>query len=163
MLPLCLVFVWLGRTLRQSPGLMSLLLMPGTWFLAALSFAALLGVAHVDLNMRVFTPYFLALTAAVCGCVLTLGVAAFSSRFPACANLFSFLGRHTLAIFILHVSIQKAMLATFDRWVSIPANASWVPGLITSAAAIAAAVAIDRYVFERVGMLRFLFLRRRAS
>lgn len=159
LLPLCLVFVCLGRALRQSPGLMRLVFTPGAALITALVFAALIGSAHVDLNMRVFTPFFPALAAAVCGCVLALSAAGAMSRFPAAASLFALLGRHTLAIFILHVSLQKALLGVLDRWGSMP----WLAGLITSAAAIAIALLLDRYVLDRIGLLRFVFLGGRAS
>jgi polysaccharide biosynthesis protein PslL len=159
LLPLCLVFVCLGRTLRQSPWLTRLVFTPGASVLAAMVFAALIGAAHVDLNMRVFAPLLPALAAAVCGCMLALGVAGAVSRFPAAAALFALLGRHTLSIFILHVSLQKAMLGLLDRW----GSTSWAAGLITSATAIAVVLLVDRYVLDRVGLLRSVFLGRPAS
>jgi fucose 4-O-acetylase-like acetyltransferase len=126
LLPYCLLFVWLGAWLNDSPRIRAVLQDP--WALAvAVAVFMLCLRARVDLNLRVFAPPALAMLAAIGGCIVTLGVARGFAGWRAPRYLLATVGRHTLAIFLLHVSIQKALLA---------GSTSWWAGVLAAAAAI---------------------------
>ena len=74
--------------------------------------------ARVDLNLRVFTPPALAMLAAVSGCLMALALARALTALRPVAAMFTTVGRHTLAIFLLHVSIQKALLG----FIAVPSS-----------------------------------------
>lgn len=113
LLPLCAAFVWTGQALRTSSAARRAVAHPATFLIAAVVFALSLGTSEVDLNLRVFEPFALALSAALAGCVLTLAMSRGLCRFAAIARPLALIGRHTLVIFILHVSVQKALLMVF--------------------------------------------------
>jgi fucose 4-O-acetylase-like acetyltransferase len=134
LMPHCLLFVWLGALLHDSPKLRARLGRP--WVIACL--AALFGFAlraRVDLNLRLYAPPLLASLAAMSGCLLTLALARGLATLRIPAALFATVGRHTLAIFLLHVSIQKVLLG----WLT----ASWLSGLLSAAVAIAVSMALS--------------------
>jgi fucose 4-O-acetylase-like acetyltransferase len=133
LLPYCLLFVWLGAWLREDGRARAAFESPWTLVLAGALFVVALP-ARVDLNLRVFTPPLLALLAAVCGCVLAIGLARALARLRAPAQLLATVGRHTLAIFLLHVSIQKAVLGD---------SRSWIAGLIAAILAIGISLALS--------------------
>jgi len=162
LLPLCLVFVWLGCVLRRWPALLEHALKPVAWVPAALLFIAIAGGTRVDMNMRVFTPFLPALMAAACGCILALRIAASASRSTKVAGLLALLGRHTLTIFILHVSIQKALLGLLDAD-QLGGLPLWLAGVLTSAVAVLVPVLVDHYVFARLPLLRSLSSARRPA
>lgn len=110
LLPVCLLFVWLGASLGQRPALRAALVHPAAVAAAVLAFALALP-AHVDLNLRELSPRALALVAAAAGSLTTLAAARGIARLPLLAAPLALVGRHTMAIFLLHVSIQKALLA----------------------------------------------------
>jgi fucose 4-O-acetylase-like acetyltransferase len=98
--------------------------------------------ARVDLNLRVFSPPALAITAAFSGCVLALALARALAKLRPFASVLATVGRHTLLIFLLHVSIQKELLGWFtDEHGS--RVALLLAGLVTAAAAIAVCLAIS--------------------
>jgi fucose 4-O-acetylase-like acetyltransferase len=142
LLPLCLLFVWAGQWLRNSPSVRSAALHPLAFIVAALAFAAMVGTAAVDLNMRVFAPFFAALAAAVAGCVVTMKTSQWLSHVASVARPLALIGRHTLVIFILHVSVQKALLGVYPG--DTPSGAALgILGFATSAAAIAITLLIS--------------------
>jgi len=134
LMPQCLLFVWLGALLHDSPRLRAQLGRPWVIVSASALFVFALG-ARVDLNLRIYTPPALATLAAISGCALTLALARGLARVRLPAELFATLGRHTLAIFLLHVSIQKALLG----WLP----ASWPSGIFAAAVAIALSMALS--------------------
>lgn len=135
LLPYCLPFVWLGAWLNDSPRARAVVESPWTMAVAAMLFVFCLG-ARVDLNLRVFTPPYLAMLAAIAGCALSLAVARGLATMRAPRALLSAVGRHTLAIFLLHVSIQKALLGGADSWMAgvVSATAAIVIPMLLSAA-----------------------------
>ena len=153
-MPLCLVFVWIGQWLRISPAARSVALHPITVITATLAFAVLVGNAEVDLNMRVFDPFAAALAAAIAGCVLTMKVSQWLSHVASVARPLALVGRHTLVIFILHVSLQKALLGMVPGD-SLHGAALGVLGFASAAAAIAItlsiSLAIDHLRLRRAG------------
>jgi fucose 4-O-acetylase-like acetyltransferase len=142
LLPLCLAFVWIGQVLRTSDAARRVASHPATIVLAALVFTLSLGTAQVDLNLRVFDPFALALAAALAGCVLTLGVSRGLSRHAAFARPLALIGRHTLVIFILHVSVQKALLMAFPGE-SLSQAGLGLLGLASAVVAIAITLALS--------------------
>jgi fucose 4-O-acetylase-like acetyltransferase len=132
LMPQCLLFVWIGALLHDSPRARALAVSPWAVAVAAPLFLFALG-ARVDLNMRIFAPPALAVLAATSGCVLALATARALSRLRGAATLLATIGRHTLSIFLLHVSIQKVLLA---------GSTSWIAGILTAVAAIAMSMAI---------------------
>jgi fucose 4-O-acetylase-like acetyltransferase len=113
LLPLCLLFVWMGQWLRSSPEARSAALHPTTVIIAATVFAIVMRIARVDLNLRMFAPFAAALSAALAGCLVTLKASQWLTRVGHLAGLLALAGRHTMVIFILHVSVQKALLGAF--------------------------------------------------
>jgi fucose 4-O-acetylase-like acetyltransferase len=140
LLPACVLFTCVGALLKDAPALRNRVEQPLVVAVAVLLFVFSLG-ASVDLNLRVFTPAALAVLAAASGCLMALGLARALAALRPIATLFSTVGRHTLAIFLLHVSIQKALLgfigvppATFTRV---------LVGLATAAVAILVSLAVS--------------------
>jgi fucose 4-O-acetylase-like acetyltransferase len=84
--------------------------------------------------LREFTPAALAAVAAISGCILALFVARAVARLQAPRRLLATVGRHTLAIFLLHVSIQKVLLG---------GSTSWVAGALAAVAAIGISMAVS--------------------
>lgn len=113
LLPLCLMFVWVGQCLRISAPLKRVVLHPVTAVIAVGTFAATLGTARVDFNLRDFAPFAPALAAALAGCIATLQLSHWLCRYAPVARSLALVGRHTLPIFILHVSLQKALLGAY--------------------------------------------------
>jgi fucose 4-O-acetylase-like acetyltransferase len=142
LLPLCLTFVWLGQWLRLSETGRRAATHPAVVVIALAVFVASLGVARVDLNMRLFSPFGVALAAAVAGCVLTLALARGLLRFVAVARSFALAGRHSLVIFILHVSLQKALLGLFPL-AALPSVALVAVGIATATAAIVSSLLVS--------------------
>jgi fucose 4-O-acetylase-like acetyltransferase len=142
LLPLCLTFVWLGQWLRLSETARRVALHPVAVVIALGVFVASLGVARVDLNMRLFSPFPLALAAAVAGCVLSLKIAQGLCRFTPVAHPFALVGRHSLVIFILHVSLQKALLGLVPLESMSPVALVAV-GIATATAAIVSSLAVS--------------------
>ena len=134
LMPQCLLFVWLGALLHDSPRLRRQLGHPLMLVAVAAVFALALR-ARVDLNLRVYTPPLPATLAAISGCVLTLAMARGLANLRVPAALFASMGRHTLAIFLLHVSIQKALLG----WLPT----SWLTGILSAIIAIACSMALS--------------------
>ncbi len=142
LLPLCLAFVWSGQMLRTSDAAGRIAAHPATILIAALVFALSLGTVQVDLNLRLFDPFALALAAALAGCVLTLGMSRGLSRYAAFARPLALIGRHTLVIFILHVSVQKALLMAFPGE-SLSQTGLGLLGLASAALTIAITLALS--------------------
>jgi fucose 4-O-acetylase-like acetyltransferase len=135
LLPLCLTFVLLGQWLRVSETVRRVSLHPVTVLICVAVFAASLGAAQVDLNMRVFSPFGVALAAAAAGCVLTLKLSQWLCRIEPVARPLTLVGRHTLAIFLLHVSLQKVLLGLLPLD-ALPAIARAAVGIATAVSAI---------------------------
>jgi polysaccharide biosynthesis protein PslL len=131
----CLLFVWLGQLLRGSPAARSAASHPLALAGAAAVFAALVSVAAVDLNLRVFTPFAAALAVALAGCLLTLRMSRLLAHLALVARPLALVGRHTLVIFILHVSLQKVLLGAFVGEMP-PGTALGLWGLASAAATI---------------------------
>jgi fucose 4-O-acetylase-like acetyltransferase len=95
----------------------------------------------VDLNLRVFTPPALAMLAAASGCLMALALARALTALRPVAAMFTTIGRHTLAIFLLHVSIQKALLG----FIAVPSSTFTrvLAGLATAAAAVLGSLALS--------------------
>jgi fucose 4-O-acetylase-like acetyltransferase len=107
---------------------------------AVLVFAFSLG-SRTDLNLRVFTPPTLAVFAAASGCLMALALARALTALRPFAAMFTTVGRHTLAIFLLHVSIQKALLGFF----AVPSSTfpRALVGLATAAVAVLGSLAVS--------------------
>src|SRR6187399_968004 len=60
----------------------------------------------------------LAVLAAASGCLMALALARALTALRPVAAMFTTVGRHTLAIFLLHVSIQKALLG----FIAVPSS-----------------------------------------
>jgi fucose 4-O-acetylase-like acetyltransferase len=140
LLPVCLLFVCLGALLQDSPALRRWVEQPMVVAAAVLLFGFALG-ARVDLNLRIFTPPALAVLAAASGCVITLALARALAAVRPVAAAFGTVGRHTLAIFLLHVSIQKALLGFIAAPSSTLVRA--LAGLATAAVAVLVGVAVS--------------------
>lgn len=140
LLPVCVLFVCLGALLHETPAIRARLEQPLVAAAAVLLFALSLG-ARVDLNLREFAPAGVAVLAASSGCVLALALARALTTWRPVAALFTTVGRHTLAIFLLHVSIQKALLGL----IGVPASASdrIVAGLTTAVVAVLVSLALS--------------------
>jgi len=140
LLPACLLFVCAGALLQDMPALRTRIEHPLVAAIAVLLFTFSLG-ARVDLNLRIFTPPALALLAATSGCVAALALARALTLLPPITALFATVGRHTLTIFLLHVSIQKALLGLM----AVPTSTSMraLAGLATAAVAILASLAVS--------------------
>jgi acyltransferase len=145
LLPLCLAFVWIGQALRTSAAARRVAAHPATIVVAAVIFALSLETARVDLNLRVFEPFPPALAAALAGCVLTLAFSQWLSRLAALARPLALIGRHTLIIFILHVSVQKALLMAYPGE-SLAQTGLGVLGLASAALTIAITLAVSMLV-----------------
>jgi fucose 4-O-acetylase-like acetyltransferase len=141
LLPACLLFVWSGAMLRENSRARAMTSHP--LFVAGCAVLFVLSLsARVDLNLRVFSPPALAITAAFSGCVLALALARALAKLRPFASVLATVGRHTLLIFLLHVSIQKELLGWFtDEHGS--RVALLLAGLVTAAAAIAVCLAIS--------------------
>jgi len=149
LLPACLLFTCAGALLQDAPALRARVEHPLVVAAAVILFALSLG-ASVDLNLRVFTPPALAVLAAASGCVVALGLARALTALPPMAALFATVGRHTLMIFLLHVSIQKALLGL----IAVPASTFTrvLTGLATAAVAVLAGLAVSatwRWLWSR--------------
>lgn len=162
LLPLCLVFVWSGCLLRHRPALLARVMSPAVWLSAAVLFAAMVGIAEVDMNLRVFTPFLPALLGAVCGCIVTMRIAGFASRFGTARSVLSLVGRHTMIIFILHVSIQKALLALLEQQ-RLSGGLLWLVGALTSLVAVVTPILLERHLLTRIPVLHFLFSGKRVA
>jgi len=140
LLPACVLFVCVGALLQDSPALRARVEHPLVIAAAVLLFAFSLG-ARVDLNLRVFTPPALAVLAAVSGSLMALALARALTALRPVAAMFSTVGRHTLAIFLLHVSIQKALLG----FIAVPSSTFLriFAGLATAAVAILLGLAVS--------------------
>lgn len=160
LLALCMVFVFIGYLLQIRPSFAGFVRRPLVGSMALPIFAWAAMAATSDLNLRIFQPFLPALLAALCGCVLAIQAAVLMNRSAILAWIFSTLGRHTMPIFLLHVSIQKALLH-----LDVPplVYQAWLAGLITTVAAVIVSIAIERCVMVRVGLLRYLFLAERAT
>ena len=133
LLPTCVLFVCIGALLQDSPALRARVQHPLAVAAAILLFALSMR-ARVDLNLRVFAPPALAVLAAVSGSLMALALARALTAVRPIAAMFSTVGRHTLAIFLLHVSIQKALLG----FIAVPSSTfiRVLVGLATVAAAV---------------------------
>jgi fucose 4-O-acetylase-like acetyltransferase len=140
LLPACLLFVCVGALLKEAPALRARVEQPLVVAAAVVLFAFSLG-ARVDLNLRVFTPPALAVLAAASGCLLALALARALTAWRPIAAMFTAVGRHTLAIFLLHVSIQKALLGFIA--VSSSTFARALAGLATAAVAVLVSLAVS--------------------
>ena len=140
LLPVCLLFVCLGALLQDSPAVRRCVEQPLVVAAALVLFAWALG-ARVDLNLRLFTPPALALIAAASGCVMALALARALAAVRPVAALFATVGRHTLVIFLLHVSLQKALLGFMAAPSSTFGRA--LVGLATAAVAVLVSVAVS--------------------
>jgi fucose 4-O-acetylase-like acetyltransferase len=140
LLPACLLFVCLGALLQDAPAVRARLEQPVVAAVAVLLFALALG-ARTDLNLRELDPPALALLAAASGCVVTLALARALAAVRPIAHLFTTFGRHTLVIFLLHVSIQKALLGLLSVQTSTIARV--FSGLATAAVAILVGLAVS--------------------
>lgn len=153
LLPLCLLFVWAGQCLRVSAPMRRAALHPVTVVICAGTFAAAMGVARVDFNMREFGPFVPALAAALAGCIVTLKVSQWLCRFTPVAHSLALVGQHSLVIFILHVSLQKALLVAYPGDLHSGA-ALGILGLASSAVTVALtlllSLALDRWRARRV-------------
>jgi hypothetical protein len=89
-------------------------------------------------------------------------VAELICRSQTATRLFSFVGRHTLPIFLLHVSIQKLLLLP-DLRRMLPIDGAWFAGLLTAMLAVVIAVLVEQLLIARVAALRYLFLPERVS
>jgi len=140
LLPACLLFVCAGALLHDAPALRARVEHPLVVATAVLLFAFSLG-ARVDFNLRVFTPPPLAVLAAASGCVVALALARVLTTLPKVAALLATVGRHTLTIFLLHVSIQKALLGL----IAVPTSTFMraLTGLATAAVAVLASLAVS--------------------
>ena len=146
LLPLCLLFVWSGQALRTSAAAQRAVEIPAVAVAAAIVFALSLGMAQADLNLRVFAPFAWALLAALSGCVLTLALSHWLSRFTLVARPLALIGRHTLVIFILHVSLQKALLVVYldaSSGESLSQSGLGILGLVSAAVTIAITLLIS--------------------
>jgi polysaccharide biosynthesis protein PslL len=147
LLPSCLLFVWLGVAMAERPPLRAALTRPAVVGLAVLVFALALP-ARLDLNLRELSPRPLALLGAAAGSLATLAAARGLVRLPAVAAPLALVGRHTMAIFLLHVSIQKALLVRSG--VETESRAAFLLlGVATAAAAIAIGLAVS-LLWDRV-------------
>jgi fucose 4-O-acetylase-like acetyltransferase len=162
LLALCTLFVMLGQLMRYSPELWQAACKPAIGAVAAVLFLMCATIAEVDLNLRMFAPFIPALLAACTGCVLTLQLAAWLSRFNVPTRAFAFVGRHTLPIFLLHVSIQKALLQ-LNSGSQLIADQNLLMGAATAAVAVLVSVLVERWLLVRVGVLRYVFLAGKAS
>lgn len=153
----CLIFVLAGQLLQIAPALWHGLRHPAVTSLAALAFVWTMSIATIDLNLRLFTPLLPALLAALSGCILALNMASWISLLPAPRRICAFVGRHTLPIFLLHVSIQKALLR-LDGMQQLFPDQPWIAGLIAAALAVGVSVMVERFLIARVSWLRFVFL-----
>jgi fucose 4-O-acetylase-like acetyltransferase len=138
LLPVCTLFVCLGALLQEAPAVRTRLELPLVTVAAVLLFAFSLS-ARVDLNLREFSPAGVAVLAALSGCVLALALARALTLWHPAAALFTTIGRHTLAIFLLHVSIQKALLGLLGPGLigdSASMSTRMLAGLATAALAI---------------------------
>jgi fucose 4-O-acetylase-like acetyltransferase len=140
LLPACLLFVFAGALLQDSRAMRRRVEHPLAVAAAAVVFACSLA-ATVDLNLRVFAPPALAVLAAASGCVVALGVARALTALAPIATLFATVGRHTLTIFLLHVSIQKALLGLIA--VPAPTLIRVLAGLATAAVAVLAGLTVS--------------------
>jgi acyltransferase len=145
LLPLCLLFVWSGQALRNSAVAQRALVHPAVAFVAVAIFTLSLGLAQVDLNLRVFEPFVLALLAALSGCVLTFALSQWLCRFAPVARPLGLIGRHTLVIFILHVSLQKALLMAYPGE-SLSPTGLGILGLASAAVSIAITLLISMLI-----------------
>jgi fucose 4-O-acetylase-like acetyltransferase len=160
LVPLCVLFVLFGYLLQVRPMISHLVRTPAVGVVAAIVFAGCVVLTRTDLNLRVFEPFGLSLLAAISGCLLSLNVAALLTRFALPTSMFALLGRHTMPIFLLHVSIQKSLLNLDLEWLAYQA---WLSGALAAATAIVVSIMIERYLMARVGLLRYLFLPERAA
>lgn len=142
LLPLCLAFVWVGQALRNSVAAQRAVTHPATFAIAAAVFALSIGSAEVDLNRRIFEPFAFALVAALAGCVLTLAVSHALCRVATVARPLALIGRHTFVIFILHVSVQKALLTAYPGE-SLPQTGLGMLGLASAALTIAITLSVS--------------------
>jgi len=78
------------------------------------------------------------------------------------SRTFAFVGRHTLPIFLLHVSIQKALLQLDTRYRLLP-DQSWCRGIATASLAILVSIAIEHYAMAALKWLRSQSLSERAA
>ena len=140
LLPVCLLFVCVGALLQDAPALRARVEQPLVVAAAVLVFAFSLG-SRTDLNLRVFTPPTLAVFAAASGCLMALALARALTALRPVAAMFTTVGRHTLAIFLLHVSIQKALLA----FIVVPSSTlpRVLVGLATAAVAVLGSLAVS--------------------
>ena len=84
--------------------------------------------------------------AALSGCVLTLALSHWLSRFMLVARPLALIGRHTLVIFILHVSLQKALLVVYldaSSGESLSRSGLGILGLVSAAVTIAITLLIS--------------------
>jgi fucose 4-O-acetylase-like acetyltransferase len=132
---LCLLFVWTGQWLRNSAAAQSVALHPLTVSIAVVAFAVTAGIASVDFNLRVFAPFAASLTAALAGCVVAMKAATWLSQVVFLARPLALIGRHTLVIFLLHVSLQKVLLGAYPG--QLPGAALGVAGILSAAVTIA--------------------------
>jgi fucose 4-O-acetylase-like acetyltransferase len=142
LLPLCLSFVWIGQAIHAGAAAQRVAVHPAVVAMAAAVFVLTLGVARVDLNTRVFEPFVPALAAALAGCVLTLWMSRGLCRVSVLARPLALIGRHTLVIFILHVSVQKALLVAYPGE-SLSQTGLGILGLATAALTIAITLPIS--------------------
>jgi polysaccharide biosynthesis protein PslL len=140
LLPVCLLFVCVGALLQDTATLRARVEQPLVGAAAVLLFAFSLS-ARVDLNLRVFTPPALAMLAAASGCLMALALARALTALRPVAAMFITIGRHTLTIFLLHVSIQKALLG----FIAVPSTTFTrvLAGLSTAAVAVLGSLAVS--------------------
>jgi len=141
LLPVTLLFTWAGLWMATRPRAAFLHPLPAALALAVFVAALLLG-AGVDLNERIFEPAVLALAAAGAGILLALQLARATLASRALTWLAATLGRHTLTIFLLHVSLQKALLGWLGAAGLAPLP-QFLLGLATAAVSIAACVLLS--------------------
>lgn len=145
LLAACLTFAALGAWLGGAPAARALLARPWVALIAAAVFAACVS-ARVDLNLREFSPPLLALGAALSGCAVALAIAAWLAR-GAAAPALALVGRHTLVIFLLHVSLQKLLTGFVPS--TLPAPGRILLGLAAAAVTILVTLALS-LLWERV-------------
>jgi len=153
--PIALVFCLSGYLLKEAGILHRIPL----WYLAVMFsvviVAYLLG-ARVDLNLRLMSPYMLALMAALGGSLAIMIAGRSIAKIGAGRDLMETIGQHTLVILAFHVTFQNAALAIIRPLASshgIPGSV-WLPSavVIGTTFAIIGSIAVSAGYQRGIGL-----------
>ncbi|PWR21545.1 acyltransferase family protein [Zavarzinia compransoris] len=151
LVPVALLFCLVGHLVASN----RLLAHVPMWALLVISILATVSVfilgARTDLNMRVMSPYLLAMIGGVAGAIMVLMLGQLVASTEILASFLTRVGRHTMSILLFHILFQNAALNILGRLAPHPSSSVALTGATVGVAAgllcpMVGAMILDHYM-----------------